>query len=98
MSSPYSTGGGGTQFETRVIAYYAAAVLAESLARALPGLHATEVLTPRADLGEPLDDVIVSGVTEDGRTAKLSVQAKSSLRFTEADSEWCSPLAPMAQI
>lgn len=92
MSSPYSTGGGGTQFETRVIAYYAAAVLAESPARALPGLHATDVLTQRAHLGEPLDDVIVSGVSEDGRTTKLSVQAKSSLRFTEADSEWVGVL------
>lgn len=92
MSSPYSTGGGGTQFETRVVAYYAAAVLAESAARALPGLQAKQVLTQRGDFGEPLDDVIVSGISDDGRTTKLSLQVKSSLRFTEADSEWVAVL------
>ena len=92
MSNPYSSGGGGTQFETRVVAYYATAVLTESPARALPGLNATEVLTQRADLGEPLDDVIVSGTTNGGRTTKLSIQVKSSLRFTESDSEWVDVL------
>ena len=92
MSSPYSTGGGGTQFETRVGAFYAAAVLVESSARALPGLHAKQVLTQRSALGEPLDDVIVCGVTDDGRTTKLSLQVKSSLRFTETDSEWVAVL------
>ena len=88
MSSPYSTGGGGTQFEARVTAYYLAAVLAEARGRALPGFYATEVLTQRAALGEPLDDLVVNGLSRDGTATKLSLQAKSSLRFTEADEEW----------
>ena len=93
MASPDSTGGGGTHFEARVVAYYFAATLAEAPARALPGLHATQVLTQRAAFGEPLDDVIVTGTFEDGRPTKLSLQVKSSLTFTENDEEWVSVLA-----
>lgn len=43
MASPYSTGGGGVHFEAKVVAYYLAATLAEAPARAVPGLHVTEV-------------------------------------------------------
>lgn len=88
MSSPYSTGGGGTQFETRVAAYYFAAVIAEARARALPGIHVTEVMTQRAAFGEPLDDLVIVGLSNDGAITKLSLQVKSSLRFTEGDEEW----------
>lgn len=82
MSSPYSTGGGGTQFETRVTAYYFAAVLAEARGRALPGVYATEVLTQRAAFDEPLDDLVITGLSNDGAATKLSLQVKSSLRRT----------------
>jgi len=88
MSSPYSTGGGGTQFETRVAAYYFAAVLSEARGRALPGVYATAVLTQRAAFEEPLDDLIITGLSHDGAVTKLSLQVKSSLRFTENDQEW----------
>ena len=92
MASPYSTGGGGTHFEARVVAYYLAATLTEAPARAMPGLHATQVLTQRAAFGEPLDDVIVNGISTDGRPSKLSLQVKSTLTFTESDEEWVAVL------
>lgn len=92
MASPDSTGGGGTHFESRVVAYYLAATLAEAPARAVPGLHVTHVLTQRAAFGEPLDDVIVNGILEDGRPTKLSLQVKSTLTFTENDPEWMTVL------
>lgn len=92
MASPDSTGGGGTHFEARLVAYYLAAALSESPARALPGLYAREVVTQRAAFGEPLDDAVITGVALDGRTTKLSVQAKSSLSFTENDKEWLAVL------
>lgn len=92
MASPDSTGGGGTHFEARVIAYYLAATLAECPARALPGIYARQVTTQRAAFGEPLDDVVVMGLAQDGRTTKLSLQAKSSLTFTENDAEWVAVL------
>jgi len=93
MASPYSTGGGGVHFESRVVAYYLAATLTEAPARAVPGLHVTHVLTQRAAFGEPLDDVIVSGISEEGRPTKLSLQVKSTLTFTENDDEWVAVLA-----
>jgi hypothetical protein len=93
MASPDSTGGGGTHFEARVVAYYLAAALTESPARAVPGLYVTKVLTQRAAFGEPLDDLVVAGLLDDGRSTKLSLQVKSTLSFTENDSEWVAVLA-----
>ncbi len=92
MASPDSTGGGGTHFEARVVAYYLAAAFAEAPARAVPGLHVTQVLTQRTAFGEPLDDVIVNGILEDGHPTKFSLQVKSTLTFTENDKEWNSVL------
>lgn len=92
MASPDSTGGGGTHFEARVVAYYLAATFAEAPARGVPGLHVTRVLTQRAAFGEPLDDLIVNGILEDGRPTKLSLQVKSTLTFTDKDSEWITVL------
>lgn len=92
MSSPFVTGGGGAQFETRVLAYYLASVLTEGAARALPGLHASEATAQRTDLGEPLDDVIVSGLANDGKTTKLALQVKNTLRFTASDDQWVATL------
>lgn len=92
MTSPYSTGGGGTQFETRVFAYCLAGVLTQSPVRALPGIHATKAVAQRADLGEPLDDVIVSGLDDDGRETKLALQVKNTLRFTDKDQQWIDVL------
>ena len=93
MASPYSTGGGGTHFEARVVAYYFAATIAQTPARAVAGLHVTQVLTQRAAFDEPLDDVIVNGILEDGSPTKLSLQVKSTLTFTEKDTEWIAVLA-----
>lgn len=92
MASPDSTGGGGTHFESRVVAYYLTAILAECPARALPGIYAREVTTQRASFGEPLDDIVVMGRAHDGRTTKLSLQAKSSLTFTKNDAQWVAVL------
>ncbi|WP_046500745.1 NACHT domain-containing protein [Candidatus Filomicrobium marinum] len=92
MISPYTTGGGGTHFEARVTAYYLAATLTDAPARGVPGLRTVEVLTQRAAFGDPLDDVIVVGQLADGTRARLHLQVKSDLTFTENDEEWVSVL------
>ncbi len=92
MAAPDSTGGGGTHFEARVVAYYLAAMFAEAPARAVPGLYVTQVLTQRASFGEPLDDVIVIGIMDSGQSTKLALQVKSTLTFTENDPEWVAVL------
>lgn len=88
MASPYSSGGGGSKFEDRVVAYYLTAILSETRARGVPGKYVVKAFTQRAAFGEPLDDLIITGVLDDGEEAKLHLQIKSSLRFTENDAEW----------
>lgn len=90
MSSPYSTGGGGFRFEDRVAAYYYACILTETVARGLVGTHATLALAQRAELGHPLDDIIVEGVSSSGEKTRLSLQLKAKSTFTPADKEWRS--------
>ncbi|HEU0120850.1 MAG TPA: hypothetical protein VFQ91_10020, partial [Bryobacteraceae bacterium] len=92
MASPYSTGGGGTHFEARVAASCLTAVLCETAVRGLPGDFAKEVQTQRAAFGDPLDDIIVKGVHQDGRETQLDLQTKSKLTFTENDEEWIATL------
>ena len=92
MASPYSTGGGGTHFEARVVASCVAAVLCEGSIGGLPGEFATAVLTQRAAFDDPLDDVIIKGFLADGRETRLDLQIKNKLTFTENDEEWVDTL------
>jgi hypothetical protein len=91
MASPYSTGGGGTHLEARVVASCIAAVLCEAPVRGLPGEFATRVQTQRAAFGDPLDDVTVRGI-QDGRETQLDLQIKNKLAFTESDEDWVDVL------
>ena len=59
IASPFSTGGGGVDFENLVGAYYLAATLLRSVPRGQAGGIAKEVRFQRAYQGEPLDDLIV---------------------------------------
>ena len=64
MASPYSSGGGGSKFEDRVVAYYLTALLSETRARGVPGKHVVKALTQRAAFGKPLDDLIITGLLD----------------------------------
>jgi hypothetical protein len=88
VAGPYSTGAGGIHLEARVAAYF----ICEAPVRGLAGEFATAVLTQRAAFGDPLDDVIVTGVFGDCRETRLGVQIKNKLSFTENDDEWVDAL------
>jgi len=92
MASPFSSGGGGTHFEARVAASFIAAVLCEAPVRGLPGDFARAVQSQRAAFDEPLDDIIVKAVRQDGRETQLDIQIKNKLTFTENDPEWVDVL------
>ena len=92
MASPYATGGGGTHFEARVTASCIAAVLCEGAVRGLTGEFAREVQTQRAAFGDPLDDLVLRGVLQDGRETRLDIQIKTKLTFTDKDDEWIDVL------
>jgi hypothetical protein len=92
MTSPYSSGGGGTHLEARVAASCLAAILCEAGVRGLPGQFATRVLGQRADFDDPLDDLIIEGIRSDGRKTQLDLQVKNKLTFTDNDPEWVDVL------
>jgi hypothetical protein len=92
MTNPYAAGGGGTHLEARVVASCLAAVLSETPLRGLPGEFAMEVLTQRAAFGDPLDDIVLRGMRDDGRVTQLHLQIKNKLSFGEGDKEWADTL------
>lgn len=88
MTSPYSSGGGGVQFETRVAAYYLAALLGELPARGIACERIVSVKAQRADLGAPLDDLIIAAERSDGSPVGLHLQVKNQIAFTAKDADW----------
>jgi hypothetical protein len=92
MTSPYSSGGGGTHLEARMAAACLAAILSEASVRGLPGEFATQVRTQRGAFGDPLDDLIIDGLRGDGRPTQLHLQVKNKLTFTANDDEWVEVL------
>lgn len=84
LASPYSTGGGGGDFENRVLAYYLGSALAGAVPRGLPDVVAREVSSQALYRGAPLDDILIRGDHADG-TAQFAVQVKHTLVFGAAD-------------
>ena len=88
MAGPYGTGGGGFRFEDRVASYYLASILTETPARGLLGEYPISIGSQRADLGEPLDDLMIEGRGIAGETTRLKLQLKSQISFTRSNAEW----------
>lgn len=83
-ASPELTGGAGFSFEDGAVAIYAAALLSQTTA---PGMSERVVIrfaVQQGSFGEPLDDLIVDGVSPDGVTARVSLQIKRSLTISDA--------------
>jgi ATPase family associated with various cellular activities (AAA) len=87
LASPYSTGGGGEDFEARVLAYYLGCVLTRSIPRGLPDAVATSVSSQALYQCEPLDDILVRAERSDGE-AKLALQVKRDIAFGEKDEKF----------
>jgi hypothetical protein len=92
-SSPRATGPAGGQFEAKVGAHYALALLANTEPFGLPGATIDRIEFQRAQQGHPLDDVIVWGLTQQGEQRCLEVQAKRSMSFTMKDTNFASVIA-----
>lgn len=84
IASPYSTGGGGGEYENEVAAYYFAATLLRSVPRGQDGGITTEVRFQCLYEGEPLDDLVIYSDLPVGE-AKLALQIKRDLAFGEKD-------------
>lgn len=85
-SSPETTGGAGTTYETQVATCYMAALLVGGEAFGLEAAFAESVAVQRKEFGDPLDDVVVIARRSDGTNARLQLQAKRSLRVSDGAS------------
>jgi len=82
VANPISTGGGGTDYERRVGAYYLAMTLLGAVPRGQDAGVAQEVRFQRLFEGDPLDDLVVYLDTPAGQ-ARLALQVKRDLSFGE---------------
>lgn len=88
--SPFSTGGGGTNFELKVAVAYVAGLLTGKTARGSDGMVRAVSLQQR-NRGKAVDDIIVVFNQASGE-GEVSLQAKHSLRFTTGDADFSDAL------
>jgi hypothetical protein len=87
VASPFSTGGGGLNFETRIQASFAVLMLAGGFSPCLRGWPIEKIQLQGKHLGYETDDLIVFVQDpQSKRQAKLLGQVKHDISFTEANS------------
>lgn len=86
LSNPFSTGGGGGNFETRVQASFVALMLTGGFAPCLPLWTITKIKLQGKYAGYDTDDLIVFAKSPNGeKERKLLGQIKHYIRITEGD-------------
>ena len=86
VGSPFSTGGGGYRFESRVGAYYLLSLLCGNITRGIDGVT-KNVKFQQKFAGNLLDDIVV--VTNNGELEKtLSLQVRYRIHVTENNAEF----------
>jgi hypothetical protein len=84
LTSPFSTGGGGDDFQFQVGAYYLAGLLLRHVPRGLDAGTLADVRFQRLYEGVPLDDLVCATNTAIG-SSKLALQIKKDLTFGDKD-------------
>ncbi len=84
LASPFSTGGGGDDFQFQVGAYYLGGLLLRHVPRGLDVGTLVEVRFQRLYEGVPLDDLVCVAESAAGQ-GKLALQIKKDLTFGEKD-------------
>lgn len=92
-ASPAATGPAGALLEGHVGAQYLLPLLIGGEARGMPGALVTRVAFQRAGFGHPMDDIVITGIDSQGRSATLEVQAKRTIAFTASDSVFADVVA-----
>src|ERR1035437_310275 len=86
LSNPFSTGGGGHNFENSVQSAFVVLMLSGGVVPCLPALPIKQIILQGKYAGYDTDDFIVFVESQDGkRKAKLLAQIKHSISFTEND-------------
>lgn len=85
MPQPHElSGGGGFTFEDAPVAIYLGALLGEESGPGLNDRIVVRVAVQQAAYGEPLDDLIVDGRSDDDTVSRLSLQTKRELTISAA--------------
>src|SRR6218665_2385009 len=79
-TSTASSGPAGAHFEGQVAAFYLLAMLSGAQACGLPGATIKRVALQQANIGHPLDDVIVHATDGSGKPAELAIATARSSR------------------
>lgn len=88
IAPPFSTGGGGVIFETRVQASFAILMLADGFSPCLPNWPISKIQLQGKHLGYETDDLIVFAEnTEKSLSAKLLGQVKHSIAIVESSTK-----------
>ncbi len=97
FSSPTSSGPAGSHFEGQVGAHYLLTMLEKSDPRGFPGMQISGVSLQRAAEGHPLDDVVVRGQLNSGKTSILEIQVKRSISFSPSDHVFCDVITQIGK-
>lgn len=84
-TSTAASGPAGSEFEGQIAGFYLLAMLCGAPPRGLPGTTIQRVSVQQANMGRPLDDVVIHAISESGKPALLEIQVKRSISFTPTD-------------
>lgn len=87
VASTISTGGGGTEFERRVGAYFLALLLTNSFCPIFSESSPRKVHFQARRLGWEIDDLVVEAANEAGEPHNICVQAKRTFTVSATDKE-----------
>ena len=86
-ANPFSTGSGGSNFENQVQTTFAVLMLSGGVSPCLPPWPIDHIKLQARWADFNIDDFIVHAQQPDGNSAKLLIQVKHSISFTEKDPE-----------
>jgi hypothetical protein len=93
LSNPFSTGGGGVNFETRIQTSFAIIMLTEGVSPCLPHWPIERIQLQGRHRGYQTDDIIVYVKDpESSKNAKLLCQVKHDITFTKSNAELAETL------
>ncbi len=88
VSSPYSTGGGGTNFEVKVLSSFLATMICDAPCPCFPENRITSIRLQSKQAGFNTDDVLIRTRDANGEERKLLGQIKHQLSFTKLNEQF----------
>lgn len=88
LSNPFSTGGGGTNFEVKVLSSFLVTMICDVACPCFPENQIESIRMQSKEAGFDTDDILVETINPEGKQQKLLGQIKHQLSFTESNKEF----------